>query len=156
MKTYPTLDCSHFGPMAVVLVLLLATAGCVEAPYHRGAVTDATTDRLTVGAVQKDIRIGMSGADVATVLGAPNIVTTDDQRREVWIYDRIASEVVQSGSSLTLIPLILGTGSVAGAGTGSLSRSASATSRTDRTLTVVIKYDEQKRVRDFAYHATQF
>jgi hypothetical protein len=98
----------------------------------------------------------MSGADVASVLGSPNIVTTDDQRREVWVYDKISSEVVQSSSGLSFSPLLLGTGSIIGLGSGNLSQSAGATARSDRTLTVVIKFDDQKRVRDFAYHATQF
>ena len=136
-------------------VLLLLT-GCMTAADHQRSVNAGAADRLTLGTVQKEIRKGMSAADVATVLGAPNIVTTDDQRREVWVYDKIASEVVQSASSLSFSPLILATGSVLGAATGGLSQSASATSRSDRTLTVVIKYDEQNRVRDFAYHATQF
>ena len=43
-----------------------------------------------------------------------------------------------------------------GAASGNVSQSAGATSRSDRTLTVVIKFDEQKRVRDFAYRASQF
>lgn len=135
---------------------LLPLSGCMTGSQHRAAVEDATTDRLTVGTVQKEIRLGMSGADVAAALGAPNIVTTDDQRREVWVYDKIASEVVSSAGGLSILPLILATGSIIGAGTGNVSQSAGATARSDRTLTVVIKFDEQKRVRDFAYHATQF
>lgn len=131
-------------------------AGCMTGADHRAAVEDATTDRLTVGAVQKEIRTGMSGADVVLALGAPNIVTTDEQRREVWVYDKVASTVVSSASGLSFSPLILATGSILGAGTGSMSQSAGATSRSDRTLTIVIKFDEQKRVRDFAYHASQF
>jgi hypothetical protein len=147
---------SHWSILAILLIAALPVAGCLTAPQHRAAVQDATTDRLTVGTVQKEIHTGMSGAEVITALGAPNIVTTDEQRREVWVYDKIASEVVSLASGLSFTPFILGTGSVIGAGSGSLSQSAGATSRSDRTLTIVIKFDEQKRVRDFAYHATQF
>ena len=142
--------------LAALAAASLSLCGCLSAPQHRAAVEDASTDRLTVGAVQKEIRPGMSGADVVLALGAPNIVTTDEQRREVWVYDKIASEVVSSASGLSFTPFILGTGSVIGAGSGSLSQSAGATSRSDRTLTIVIKFDEQKRVRDYAYHASQF
>ncbi|MBM3852569.1 MAG: hypothetical protein FJ399_05380 [Verrucomicrobia bacterium] len=121
---------------------------------HRNAVNAA--DRLTLGTVQREIRKGMSSAEVVAVLGAPNMVTTDDQRREVWVYDKAAREVVHSASGLQIIPLLLGTGSVAGGATGGYSQSAGATSQTSRTLTVVIKFDEQNKVRDWAYHATQF
>ena len=31
-------------------------------------------DKLTVGTVQREIRVGMSGAQVAEVLGSPNVV----------------------------------------------------------------------------------
>jgi outer membrane protein assembly factor BamE (lipoprotein component of BamABCDE complex) len=121
---------------------------------HRNAVN--ATDRLTLGTVQKEIRKGMSSADVVIVLGSPNMVTTDDQRREVWVYDKAAREVVHSSSALQIIPVLLGTGSLAGGAAGGYSQSAGASSRTDRTLTVVIKFDEQNKVRDWAYHATQF
>ena len=142
--------------LSLLAAALLPLTGCMTADQHEAAVQGATKDRLTVGTVQKDIRLGMSGADVATVLGAPNIVTTDEQRREVWVYDKIASDVVSSSSSLSFSPFILGTGSVLGAASGNVSQSAGATSRSDRTLTVVIKFDEQKHVRDFAYRASQF
>ena len=147
---------SHSQLLAVLAAALLPLTGCMSADQHRAAVEDQTVGRLSVGTVQREIRPGMSGADVVVALGAPNIVTTDEQRREVWVYDKVASEVVSSSSGLSFSPLILATGSIIGAGTGTMSQSAGAVSRSDRTLTIVIKFDEQKRVRDFAYHASQF
>ncbi len=142
----------------IILVLAgLALSGCMTAAEHRAAVTDSSTDRITVGAVQKEIRVGMSGAEVATVLGSPNIVTTDEERREVWIYDKISTEVAYSTSSGGISALIFGGGgSVAGGATGGVNQGTGASSRTQKTLTVIIKFDDQKRVRDFAYHASQF
>lgn len=142
--------------LAVLLAAALPLTGCMSADQHRASVEDQTTGRLSVGTVQREIRTGMSGADVVLALGAPNIVTTDEQRREVWVYDKLASEVVSSSSGLSFSPLILATGSILGAGSGNVHQSAGATSRSDRTLTVVIKFDEQKHVRDYAYHASQF
>ena len=147
---------SHSQLLAVLAAALLPLTGCMSADQHRAAVEDQTVGRLSAGTVQREIRPGMSGADVVVALGAPNIVTTDEQRREVWVYDKVASEVVSSSSGLSFSPLILATGSIIGAGTGTMSQSAGAVSRSDRTLTIVIKFDEQKRVRDFAYHASQF
>jgi outer membrane protein assembly factor BamE (lipoprotein component of BamABCDE complex) len=71
--------------------LALTGAGCMSASEHRAAVEEPAGERLTVGTVQKEIRVGMSGAEVAAVLGSPNIVSTDEERREVWIYDKIAT-----------------------------------------------------------------
>lgn len=99
----------------------------------------------------------MSGAEVAQVLGSPNIVTTDEKRREAWIYDKVATETAYSTSSGGVAALILGFGSgAAGAAVPSVSQSAGATSTTQRTLTIIIKFDEGGLVRDFAYHTSQF
>jgi outer membrane protein assembly factor BamE (lipoprotein component of BamABCDE complex) len=95
--------------------------------------------------VQGEIKVGMDAASVAEILGSPNIVTTDDQRREVWIYDKVSSERVASSSSIGGSIIILGGGTSKG-----------ASSSTQRTLTIIIKYDEDKKVRDFAYNYTQF
>jgi len=124
-------------------------AGCASAARHSELAQDNTSDRLTVGKVQKEVRIGMTSAQVAEILGAPNIVTTDEERREVWIYDKIATNVSysrsESGAGIGL--LIFGVG-------GSGSSGAQSTSQ--RTLTVVIKFDADKKVRDFAYHSSSF
>jgi outer membrane protein assembly factor BamE (lipoprotein component of BamABCDE complex) len=142
--------------LAFLALAALPLSGCISASAHLAEVEGATVDRLSVGTVQKEIRPGMSGADVVLALGAPNIVTTDEQRREVWVYDKIATQVVSSASGLSFSPLVLASGSIVGVGSANLSQSAGATSRSDRTLTIVIKFDEQKRVRDYAYHASQF
>ena len=128
---------------AIVLTLLLSA--CMTAPQHREAVQDTSGDRVTVGSVQREIKIGMSGADVAKVLGSPNIVTTDDERREVWIYDKFSTDTTVSGSSSYGTLIILGTSSNSG-----------SSSTTQRTLTVIIKFDKEKKVRDFAYHTSRF
>jgi len=139
------------------LVAMLALTGCMSAAQHRADVEEPAGDRLTVGTVQKEIRVGMSGAEVAAVLGSPNIVSTDEERREVWIYDKIATDVAYSSSSGGLATLILGGGSSAAGGVGAnAGRSAGAASTSQRTLTVIIKFDNDKKVRDFAYHTSRF
>jgi outer membrane protein assembly factor BamE (lipoprotein component of BamABCDE complex) len=137
----------------IAILATVFTAGC-SATHHAADVRAADeADRITVGTVQKEIHIGMSAANVASVLGSPNIVTTDDQRQETWIYDKISSEVTYSRSSGTIVGLIFG-GSGGGAGIGTTSAGATATSQ--RTLTVIIKFDGDIRVRDFAYHTSRF
>ena len=136
-----------------IVVALAGIAAC-SATQHAadvGAATDAT--ELTVGTVQKEIRLGMSAAEVAEVLGSPNIVTTDEERRESWIYDKIATDVAYSRSQGTIVGLVFGG---AGGGLGAGSSSAGASSTSQRTLTVVIKYDDRSQVRDFSYHTSRF
>lgn len=135
-----------------LVVAIVLVSGCT-AGYHADEVGNSNAERVTVGTVQKEIRVGMSAADVASVMGTPNIVTTDEQRREVWIYDKVATEVRYSTSSGGVAGLIVG-GS--GGGIGGAGRSAGAASSSQRTLTVIIKFDEESMVRDFSYRTSQF
>ena len=78
----------------IALGLCLAAAtGC------GGKQAEIKEDRLTVGRVQGEVKMGMSAAQVAELLGSPNIVTTDDKRREVWIYDKVSTDRVDTSSS---------------------------------------------------------
>jgi len=119
--------------------------GCIAAQQVADTQEASQGDRLTVGTVQKEIKKGMSGAEVAQALGSPNIVTTDEQGREVWIYDRISTEkayfVGEGGGTLILLWA---------------QQSAGRSSTSQQTLTVIIKFDNDKKVRDFAYHSSRF
>lgn len=126
----------------LVLCYAMLVSGCAQPP---ASTAPAETDRLTLGTVQSEIRAGMSGAEVAAVLGAPNIVTTDERRRETWVYDRISTERIASSSGAYGTLLVVG---------GSSSSGSARTSQ--RTLTVIIKFDESKRVRDFSYRSSSF
>ena len=129
-----------------ILAAATLIAGCAVAP---GSDTDRN---LTVGTVQKEIRVGMSGAEVAEVLGSPNIVSTDENRNEVWIYDKISSQTVQTDTrgSVVVLRFLSEIGPIAG------SSRQETESTSQRTLTVIIKFDEHDRVRDFAYHTSRF
>jgi outer membrane protein assembly factor BamE (lipoprotein component of BamABCDE complex) len=103
----------------------------------------------------------MSGAEVASVLGSPNVVTTDENRQETWIYDKISTERAYSADNGGIATLILGGADLGNGGVGggllpSYSGGSGATSTTQKTLTVIVKFDHGKRVRDFAYHSSQF
>jgi outer membrane protein assembly factor BamE (lipoprotein component of BamABCDE complex) len=148
---------------AVLSIVLIAPlcVGCTSAVQHRKDVSDDTADRLSVGKVQREIRVGMNSAEVVEVLGSPNMVTTDEKRREVWVYDKIATDHAYSTSSGGVSALILGGlaigSSAMGGGVGpSLSKGSGASSTSQRTLTVIIKFDEQNKVRDFAYRQSSF
>ena len=144
--------------VALLAVLLpIFSVGCMSAAQHRQDVRDEGADRLTAGKVQREIRVGMTSAQVVEVLGSPNMVTTDEKRREVWVYDKVATDHAYSTSSAGVLALILaGAGNVGGGILPSFSSSAGASSSTQRTLTIVIKFDEGNKVRDFAYRQSSF
>lgn len=128
-----------------VFAALVFLSGCSTAASHLKSVKSDAADRVTVGKVQREIRIGMSSTEVVEVLGSPNIVTTDENRLESWVYDKIATDVSYSNSQGGVWLLI-----------GGVTGTSGANSTSQRTLTIVVKFDADKRVRDFAYHSSSF
>lgn len=131
--------------LCVLIFVALGLSSCMSASQHKAEVQNDSTDRITVGTVQKEIKVGISASEVAAALGSPNIVSTDDERREVWIYDKISSDRVISQDSGFASLLILGSSGVRG-----------ASSSSQRTLTIIIKFDKDNKVRDFSYHTSRF
>ncbi len=121
---------------------------CSSAADHARDVAAAAEakDRLTLGTVQREIRVGMSGEEVVGALGAQNMVTTDEHRRESWVYDCIATQQAYSSSSGGANALFL----------AGVSGRTGASQTTQRTLTVIVKFDEARRVRDFSYRSSSF
>lgn len=137
-------------PLLAAATLVLSGCGATQ---HRAEVQDDGIDRVSVGTVQREIRVGMTSAGVAEILGAPNIVSTDAERREVWIWDKISREVSYSRSSGVVAGLVVGS-SAGGVGGGS--KNAGAASSSQRTLTVIVKFDDAGLVRDFSYRTSSF
>ena len=119
---------------------VLVLPGCKTATEHRAEVEDSSTDKVTVGNVQREVKVGMSGADVAAILGSPNIVSTDSERREVWVYDKVSSTTTFSASNSSFW----------------YRSPAGAISSNQKTLTVIISFDKNGKVRDFKYRQSSF
>ena len=83
------------------LTAFLLLAGCSS---HYGKPTDE--EKLTVGTVQKEIRIGMAGGDVAQVLGSPNIVSSDEDRNENIRRAAEVAKLLRHNGAIVLVSLI--------------------------------------------------
>ena len=103
--------------------------------------------------LEREIRIGMSGSEVAEILGSPNVVHTDEQGRKVWIYDNIAPATAYSMSEEGVRSLVIRgeidssseeRGLMYGASSGDIYKS-------QRTQTVAIKFNSDRKVSDFSY-----
>jgi outer membrane protein assembly factor BamE (lipoprotein component of BamABCDE complex) len=120
----------------------LCVACAQTASWHANEIAPNDKQTLTVGSVQRNIRKGMPSYQVAEQLGSPNIVSTDEQGREVWIYDKFSTEEVVSASNGLSF---------------NLKRTLGGAARTSQsTMTVILKFDGNKRVRDIAYHTSRF
>ena len=148
--------------ISALLLIALALPGCMMSAGEHSQSLHSSQDReFTLGRVQQKIYRGMSQASVAESLGSPNIVTKDDVGDETWVYDKIATEASYSndkGSASGLAGAGGPAGSVLilGGLLGSYERSAGASATTQRTLTVVIKFNKKQQVKDFSYHSTKF
>ena len=141
--------CRNLAACLLPLIATILFAGCTTAADHQRSLGSSNEREMTVGIVQKEIRAGMSQADVAEALGSPNIVTKDGEDKETWIYDKIATEASysKSGSDTRLKLGIL---------TGDFTKESGAASLTQKTLTVVIKFDAAQKVSSFSYHSSKF
>ena len=118
---------------------LLALAACASPP-----LPEAQKPPAAVGAVQREIKVGMGQPEVIAALGTPDTISNDTQQREVWTYDKVPSDRVDTSKSV---------GGGITVSTGGVSPATPASSPANpRTLTLNIYYDEQKRVREIAYN----
>lgn len=123
------------NPIALWTSAILALAACASPPPPEAS------QELAVDAVQREIKVGLDQASVLSALGPAHRVSSDSQRREVWTYENISSDRVDTESSVGGGIIVHGGG-----------KGPSASSANQRTLTLIIYYDEAKKVRDFAYN----
>ncbi len=127
--------------------ILLATA-IATIPFLSACSTtnySLNEERMTVAKAQREIKIGMPSSAVIEALGSPNMITTDTERRETWVYDKVSTNI-QSSSSTKGIWLLLFYGE---------GKEKQASSN-QRTLTIIVKFDKNGLVRDFAYRTSTF
>ena len=109
--------------------LFLIFTGCAQQPV---VVVD-NVEKITLGDVQSKIKVGISSAEVINVLSSPNIVSTNKDNTETWVYDKVSvkSEMVATPNS-------------------------TSTSKTSKTLIVTIKYNKNKEVESVQYRQTSY
>ena len=120
--------------IALCASLIFALAACAS------PAPPPEPEKLGVGAIRHEINPGLDQAAVLEALGPATRISADSQQREVWTYENIASDRVDTGSSVGGGLIVSGGARTADVGTN------------QRTLTLVIYYDEAKKVREVAYN----
>lgn len=140
-----------------------------SAPAVEGA--DALSYGMVTGRVKKN---ETTQQDLIDLFGGPTTMTTDRDGTEVWMYDRTSTTTEANFASSTaddrrtsaaLMASYFGISqpidSVAG-GVGVRSRDAgvsqsrSSTSRSVRTITVVVKFNADKTVKDYTVRQSSY
>ena len=133
--------------IALIVGVFFSTMGCVNNNPPLNA--DGLNRELTVGLVQRAIKEGSPAEEVVRTLGSPNIVKTDADGLEVWVYDRFSSERVRRSFAATLLGI---SDSSFGLFQGSSSKEQSFVA----SLTVILNFDENSNVSSVAYHRSKF
>lgn len=119
-----------FASSAFFSILLSA---CVQAPLATIPARQIETQKVTLGNVQMVVKKGAMNSEVIAALSSPNIVTTNKDGTETWVYDKVMTEAEY----------------VQGSNSGVATKST-------RTMIVVIKYDKSGRVEDVQYRQTSY
>ena len=118
--------------------------GCMQTPQLPER-TSKNSD-LTHGNVQLNLHVGeTTQTQVLEAFGAPNITSIDGSNQEVWTYQRQAT-VAESSSVSNYWTIVLTGGTAKAAGF----------EQTQRTMTLLIKFDANKVVSDFRSRSSDF
>lgn len=127
----------------VAVACVLGAAGCV--PVQTKPVTTRNSE-LTHGNVQLNLQVKRTTQEqVLEIFGAPNVTSIDGWGQEVWVYQRHATVTQKSSASNYWTIVLLGG-----------DRSASGFEQTQRTMTLIIKFDAQHVVSDFRSRSSEF
>lgn len=136
----------------IPLLLLIFLSHCEKQVTH----SPDNNNNLTLGKVQQTLKKGMSQGEIVVALGSPNMVTTDANGLETWVYDKLSTQASSNSKKKGFNLLGGAIGSKIGVGaTAGSSTSNSNTSTSQKTLTVVLKFVE-KKLDSFTYNASSF
>ncbi len=128
-------------------------------PLGSVATARDTPDQLSYGMVQLTVKVGVTTqAEILEKFGAPNITTLDGSGREMWVYDRHATVSFDKSSGFSIGMLLgAGGGDVAGGGGGlGFGSRKSRSEQSQRTMTLILKFDANKIVSDFQSRSSSF
>lgn len=156
--------------LSILLCLIINTtafAAQLEGNVNKQTVP-VREQELTVGTVQKYIHAGMSQDEVAIALGSPNIVTQDANGKETWIYDKIGSSITTRDKRESAMEnstytryfwhdiLTFATLGLIHKDVKPELKDISQVVSTQKTLTIIIKFDNSNKVESFTYHMSKF
>jgi hypothetical protein len=99
--------------------------------------------------------------DLIQWFGGPNISTVDADGVETWLYERSVSQTdvaskSQNWQAAANLGVSFGQGQGGASASGGQSGSASSTASSFRSLTVIVKFNPDKTVKDYSVRSSQF
>lgn len=129
-----------------LILIVFGLEGCVSPGTDYATQSAVKPSPLTHGNVQLSLKKGgTTQNEVLEKFGPPNIMTTDGDGNEVWTYQKQAT-VSKSTSRNSYGTVILFGGS----------SGSSGFEQSSKTMTLIIKFDKDKRISDFKSLTTEF
>jgi uncharacterized caspase-like protein len=126
-----------------------APGGVAASPLSYGTVTSQVQKNRT------------TQLELLQLFGGPSISTMDAEGSEVWVYERSVTETEQRSQgegwqAAAKLGLFFAHAQMGGGGGGGRSSSSTGTTTSFRSLTVIVKFNPDKTVRDYSVRASQF
>ena len=131
--------------LTILAALIAVTLTSCQPYYMNPPFYSYSNEPISLGLVQRKLQRGMSPDQVAYALGSPNIVTKDKCGHETWIYDLQSTdfEISQTHSDIWLLIGTRGSECVTG-------------SSSQKSLTVIVKFDEYNSLDRVSYRSSKF
>jgi len=117
--------------VVILIVLVCHLSAC--APLATIPARQIETQKVTLGNVQRSVKPGASSAEVIAALGSPNIVSSNKDGTETWVYDKISAESEYAAGFASAVAVT-----------------------STRTLMVVIKYARSGLIETVDYRQTSY
>ena len=154
------------------VVLLFSLGGCSQSSQQTSTQANASLSSkraqtespspLSYGSITSTVKKGTTTqSDLLSMFGGPNISTIDSDGNETWIYEKTTSETTtNSQSSINAkaerLDVFFGLGFIhKGKGEGNV-KSNTTVSSSIKSLTVIIKFNQDKTVKDYSARASYF
>jgi hypothetical protein len=158
--------------LGIGIILTISTGCAKDAPPpaervdNPAAGTAERPSNLSYGTVTATVKKNVTTqAELIDMFGGPNISTTDKDGTETWVYERTASMSDTAGTAdQKNVAAFFGAGgtignaAVGGGASGSAAKqnNQQRTVNSVRTLTVVVKFNPDKTVKDYSARASYF
>jgi outer membrane protein assembly factor BamE (lipoprotein component of BamABCDE complex) len=131
----------------LVAVSLVAVSACSTTQYGSTASANASY-RDVAASAERRVVLGMGTTNIAAVLGSPSIIADHENDETTWTYDSISSDVSYARNGNAIVGVIFDRSF-----DNSIAREADYSLQP--TMTVVIRFNQYDRVRDFSYFASR-
>ena len=119
--------------ISMLSLLMVSCAQRNPAPLAVIPARQIETQKVTLGNVQRIVKKGASSSEVIDALSSPNIVTSNPDNTETWVYDKILMEKENAFGD-----------------------NGSVEVKSTRTMIVVIKFDKSRKVDTVQYRQTSY